>query len=262
MIREMANVELFELCETNPKVQCSECLLDWNQGVFYCTCGHLLVESESSQNFHQWWLGALLIPHHVIRKGRPRGARHGKTEAEKEHFVAHNARKRCLKKNFDGIHDRFQRDPVYRDSQLKIGWTEEKCIAMDKLAQEDHSYCPSSEEYERYRKTGISHWTNQAECTDETPIRLPNNSHNYDPSPRIWRRTTWTNPFSSIPKVAFVFFFQYLLVAVEWKLVELIIKLFFVARSFTVDGNLLQPTGGANRTPSHVTFSRVCPHSW
>ena len=32
------------------------------------------------------------------------------------------------------------------------GWTEEKCIEMDKLAQEDHSYCPSSEEYERSRK--------------------------------------------------------------------------------------------------------------
>ena len=27
MIREMGNVELFELCETIPKVQCSECLL-------------------------------------------------------------------------------------------------------------------------------------------------------------------------------------------------------------------------------------------
>ena len=31
MIREMGNVELFELCETIPKVQCSECLLYWNQ---------------------------------------------------------------------------------------------------------------------------------------------------------------------------------------------------------------------------------------
>ena len=55
-------------------------------------------------------------------------------------------------KKIDGIHDRFQRDPVYRDSQLKIGWTEEKCIAMDELAQKDQSYCPSSEEYEGYRK--------------------------------------------------------------------------------------------------------------
>ena len=35
MIREMSNVKLFELCETIPKVQCSECLLYWNQGVIY-----------------------------------------------------------------------------------------------------------------------------------------------------------------------------------------------------------------------------------
>ena len=134
------NVELFELCETIPKVQCSECLLYWNQGVICCTCGHLLVESESSQNFGHWRVDALSIPHYAIKKGRLHGARYGKTGPHKEHFVAHNARKRCIQKNYEGIHDRFQRDPVYRDSQLKIGWTEEKCIAMDKLAQEDHSY--------------------------------------------------------------------------------------------------------------------------
>ena len=109
--------------------------------MIYCTCGHLLVESES----------ALSIPHYVTRMGRPRGARHGKTEEQKEHFLAHNVRKRCIKKNFDEIHDRFQRDPENRHSQLKIGWTEEKCIEMDFLAQEDQSYCPSSEEYERKR---------------------------------------------------------------------------------------------------------------
>ena len=76
----------------------------------------------------------------VIRKERPCGARHGKTEAQKEHFVTHNARKRCIKHDFDGIHDRFQRDPVNRDSQLK-NWLDRG---------------------ERDRKTGVSHWTNQA----------------------------------------------------------------------------------------------------
>ena len=152
MIREMGNVELFELCETIPKVQCSQCLLCWNQGVICCTCGHLLKESETSQHFHQWRLDAFSIQNYIIKKERPRGARHGKT-----------ARRRCRKKKFEGIHDRLQRDSTYRDSQLKIGWTEEKCIEMDKLAQENHSYCPSSEEYERYKKTGISHRTNQAE---------------------------------------------------------------------------------------------------
>ena len=98
MIREMGNVELFELCETIPKVQCSECLLYWNQGVIYCTCGHLLDESESSQNFNQWRLDALSIPHNVIKKVRPHGARHGKTEAQKEHFVAHQRAGRDVSK--------------------------------------------------------------------------------------------------------------------------------------------------------------------
>ena len=152
MIRERCNVELFELCETIPKVQCSECLLYWNQGVIYCTCGHLLVESESSKNSSQWRLDALSIPHYVIKK-EPHGARHGKTDAQKEHFVAHNARKRCMKKRimmeFTIVSNEIQ-FIVIRNS--KIGWTEEKCIAMDKLAQEDHSYRLSSEEYERYRK--------------------------------------------------------------------------------------------------------------
>ena len=58
MVREMCNVELFGLCETIPKVQRSQCLLCWNQGVIYCTCGHLLVESESSQKSHKLRLDA------------------------------------------------------------------------------------------------------------------------------------------------------------------------------------------------------------
>ena len=64
-----------------------------------------------------------------------------------------NAWERCCKRvdsqgeHFKGIHDRFLRDQVYRESQLKICWTEQKCIEMDKLAQEDHSY----------RQTVVSH---------------------------------------------------------------------------------------------------------
>ena len=109
---------------------------------------HCSSRSEKNATQKMSRLDALSFLHDVIKKGRLHGARHGKTEAQKEHFVAHNARNRCIKKEFDEIHDRIPRDPVYRDSQLKIGLTEEKCIAMEKRAQEDHSYCPSSEEYE------------------------------------------------------------------------------------------------------------------
>ena len=87
MIRDVGNVELFVLCETIPKVQFSECLLFWNQGIVYCTCGHLLKDSEASQHFRQWRLDAFSIENYVIKKERPRGARHSKTEAQKEHFT-------------------------------------------------------------------------------------------------------------------------------------------------------------------------------
>ena len=129
MIREMGNVELFELCETIPKVQCSQCLLCWNPGVIYCTCGHLLVGSESSQKFNRLRLDALCIPHYVIKKVRHLGARHGKTEAQKQYHIAFNAWKRCRKRvdgqeeHCEGIHDRFLRNQVSRDSQLKIART-------------------------------------------------------------------------------------------------------------------------------------------
>ena len=146
MIRELGNAELFELCETIPKVQCSQCLLNLNQGVIYCTCGHLLVESESTRNFNKLRLDALSIPHCVIKKGRCHGARHGKTEKQKEYRKAFNAWKRCRKRvdsqyeHYKRIHDRFLRDQVCRESQLRIGWTEQKCIEMDNLAQQDHTY--------------------------------------------------------------------------------------------------------------------------
>ena len=66
MIHELGNVELFALCETIPKVQCSHCLLNWNQGSVYSTCGQFLVESESRRKFNKQRLDALSIPHYVI----------------------------------------------------------------------------------------------------------------------------------------------------------------------------------------------------
>ena len=97
MIRDLGNVELFELCETMPKVQCSHCLLYWNQGIVYCTCGQFLVESESRRKSNKLRLDAFSIPHYVIKKGRCHGARHGKTEEQKEYNIDWSAWKRCCK---------------------------------------------------------------------------------------------------------------------------------------------------------------------
>ena len=163
MIRELGNVELFELCATVPKVQCSHCLLYWNQGIVYCTCGQFLVDSESRRKFNKLRLDALSIPNCVIKKGRCHGARRGKTEEQKEYHVAWNAWKRCRKKvdsqggHVKGIHDRFLRDPVCRESQLAIVWTEQKWKELDEPAKEDHTYRLTPEEKRRYQgQCGIS----------------------------------------------------------------------------------------------------------
>ena len=100
MIKDMGNVELFELCETILKAQCKECSLYWNQGIVYCTCGHLLRQNQSSRGITRWTLDTLSIPNYVIKKGRPHGHRYGKTEEQRKHFVAHNLRKRCIKRGF------------------------------------------------------------------------------------------------------------------------------------------------------------------
>ena len=92
-----------------------------------------------------------------IKKGATHGARHGKTEVQRKYHMAWNAWKRCCKnvdsqgEHFAGIHDRFLRDPVHRESQLAIGWSDQKCKEWDELAKEDHTYKNTSEEKRRYK---------------------------------------------------------------------------------------------------------------
>ena len=99
MIQDIGNVKLFVFCETIPK-NAQNALLYWNQGIVYCTCGHLLRENESSRRIHRWQLDLLSIPNYVIKKGRPHGHRYGKTEEQKEHRIAHSLRRRCINKSF------------------------------------------------------------------------------------------------------------------------------------------------------------------
>ena len=89
---------------------------------------------------------------YVIKKGRPHGHRYGKTKEQRDYHIAHNLRKRCIKRGFEGIHDRFLKDPEFRESQLRIDRIEEVCIQMDKDVQKDFTYRMTEDEYFRYKK--------------------------------------------------------------------------------------------------------------
>ena len=137
MIHEVENVELCELLDTEPKAQCKVCLSYWDVGIVYCTCGHFLRNgTDENKKFVQYTMDLLSIPNYYVKKGRPHGHRYGKKPGDYEYFVANSLKKKCKKKNFLGIHDRFIRDEKFRKNMFDVGRSEELCREMDKLADE------------------------------------------------------------------------------------------------------------------------------
>ena len=68
-----------------------------------------------------------------------------------EYFVANSLKKKCKKKNFLGIDDRFIRDEKVRKNMFDVGRSEELCREMDKLANEDHTHHITAEDISVYR---------------------------------------------------------------------------------------------------------------
>ena len=112
------------------------------------------LEKESIQpRYPPMDVGSSLNPEQcVIKKGRPHGHRYGKTEEQTQHHIAHNLRKRCIRRGFERIHDRFQKDSIFRESQISIDRTDEVCIQVDKDAQTDFTNRMTEDEYFRYKK--------------------------------------------------------------------------------------------------------------
>ena len=89
MIRDVGNIELCELLETEPKTQCKVCLSHWNIRIVNCTCGHFLhKERGANQKFIKDTMDLLSIPDYVVKKGRPHGHRYGEKPGDKEYHTA------------------------------------------------------------------------------------------------------------------------------------------------------------------------------
>ena len=84
---------------------------------------------------------------YVITKGRPHGHRYGKKPGDKKYHTANQLKKKCKKKYFQGIHDRFIRDPEFRNRLIKNNRDEELCRKWDALADEDHTHHLTPQEY-------------------------------------------------------------------------------------------------------------------
>ena len=140
-IMAAGNTELCEIVDVEPKSQCRACLTYWSAGIVYCTCGHLMKDDTTeNKKYISSVLDLFSIPNFYIRKGRPHGHRYGKAPGCKEYHTANQLQKRCRKKHYENIHDRFIRDKFFRKTTIELGRSEEIILEMGRLASEDHSH--------------------------------------------------------------------------------------------------------------------------
>ena len=151
-IKAAGNTELCEIVDVEPKAQCRACLTYWDVGIVYCTCGHFLKDDTTeNKKYINSVLDLFSIPNFYIRKGRPHGHRYGKKEGCKEYHTANQLQKKCRKREYKNIHDRFIRDLWFRKTMIELGRSEEVILEMDRLANEDHTHIATEEEIDVYR---------------------------------------------------------------------------------------------------------------
>ena len=152
MIRDVGNIELCELLETEPKTQCKVCLSYWDIGIVCCTSGHFLRKGRGeNQKFIKYTMDLLSIPEYVIKKGRPHGHRYGKKPGDRKYYTANQLKKKYKKKFFQGIHDRFIRDETFRNRMIENGRDEDACRQMDVIPDENHTHHLTPQEYYYYK---------------------------------------------------------------------------------------------------------------
>ena len=101
--------------------------------------------------------------------GRPHGHRHGQKPGDREYYIANSLKKKCKKKNYLGIHDRFIRDEKFRKNIFDAGRDEEMCREMDKLADEDDTHHLNSDEF----RVNLYNWWSRSNTvgSDTMPVR-------------------------------------------------------------------------------------------
>ena len=83
MIRDVGNIELCELLETELNTQCKVCLTYWNSGILYYTCGHFLHQERGAE--------------YVIKKDDLMDIDMVKKPGDKEYHTAKQLKKKCKK---------------------------------------------------------------------------------------------------------------------------------------------------------------------
>ena len=107
-------------------------------------------DSAENKQYISAVLDTFSIPNFYNRKYRPHGHRYGKAPGCKDYFTANQLARKCRKKKYDSIHDRYIRDKTFRKAMIEVGRSEKIIKEMDQLASENHTYKATKVEIEFY----------------------------------------------------------------------------------------------------------------
>ena len=290
---DAGNIEISEIVNVEPKWQCKVCLNHCSTGVIYCVCGRLMTkDSAENRKYISAILDTFSIPNFYIRKNRPHGHRYGKSQGCKEYFTANQLAKKCRKKKYDSIHDRYIRDKTFRKAMIEVGRSEQMIIETDKLASEDHTYKASKEEIEFYLgnwwiHTNVAHFDSvptryepefknalstmqrlkraEDKKKQETLAQTSSSSSSWH-----WHTSWWESDFEHSPQNGMttdstgqpVLWWLDIYLRKESQRAEEF-RIFIVNKSVTADGSLLSPTGGVKGMyPAPHIHEHFTIHKW
>ena len=171
MIKAAGNTELCELLDVEPKAQCKVCLSYWDvtSSTARAVTSYKMIRQRTRSTSRQFLTSSLFRTSTSGKVDHTVPDTDGKKEGDQEYHTANQLQKKCKKRQFLSIHDRFIRDAWFRKTMLKLGRTEEVIREMDKLANEDHTHIATEEELNVY----CSNWWIRSNFvgSDTMPIR-------------------------------------------------------------------------------------------
>ena len=128
------------------------CIKHWGEGIVCCTCGDIMTDDfAENKKYISAVLDTFSIPNFYIRKYRPHCYMYGQAPGCRDDCTANQLAKRCRKKKYDSIHDRFIRDKTFRKAVFELGRSEKIIIGIHQLASENHTHEATKAEIDVYR---------------------------------------------------------------------------------------------------------------
>ena len=170
-LKQLETLNCVNYSMLNPKHSAKYVCRTGDVGIVYCTCGHFLRDdTKENKKYIQLVLDLFSISQlQHQERSTPTVTATGRKKGDHEYFIANQLKKKCKKREFLSIHDRFIRDARFRKTMIEVGRTEEVIREMDKLANEDHTHHATEEEINVYR----SNWWIRSNFvgSDTMPVR-------------------------------------------------------------------------------------------